>query len=120
MKRLTLEADDENNEYMNFTDKSNPEYESLNRELKLQLELNIGKLPEKYRVIFIMREVEKLNVTETARILDISESNVKARLSRAKDQLRNSLMEIYPMGEVYQFNLVRCDKIVENVLSRIA
>jgi RNA polymerase sigma-70 factor (ECF subfamily) len=119
IKKLTLNADDENNEYMNFTDKSNPEYESLNRELKLQLELNIGRLPEKYRVIFIMREVEKLNVTETARILDISESNVKARLSRAKDQLRNSLMEIYPMGEVYQFNLVRCDKIVENVLARI-
>jgi RNA polymerase sigma factor (sigma-70 family) len=119
LKRLTLSGESENNEYMNFTDKTNPEYESLNKELKLQLEKSIAQLPEKYRVIFIMREVEKLNVEETSGILEISESNVKARLSRAKDMLRSSLMEIYPMGEVYPFNLIRCEKIVANVLSRI-
>jgi RNA polymerase sigma factor (sigma-70 family) len=118
--RATLiDNNEENNEIMNLTDKTNPEKESLNKELKRHLEETIAQLPEKYRSIFIMREIEKMSIAETCDALDITESNVKIRLTRAKEMLRNSLMTTYPTGALYEFNLVRCDRIAANVLSRI-
>jgi RNA polymerase sigma-70 factor (ECF subfamily) len=53
-----IDTDEENNEIMNFTDKNNPENQSLHKELKGLLESAIAQLPEKYRAIFIMREIE--------------------------------------------------------------
>ena len=119
-KRMTLlDNNKENTETMNFTDKKNPETESLNKELKGLLETTIARLPEKYRSIFIMREVEKMSVEEACKALHITESNVKIRLNRAKEMLRNSLMNTYPLGSLYDFNLIRCDRITTNVLARI-
>jgi RNA polymerase sigma factor (sigma-70 family) len=113
------DINEENVELMNYTDKNNPEKESLNKELKGFLESTIALLPEKYRVIFIMREVEKMSIEETSRTLELTESNVKVRLNRAKEMLKNSLMDTYPMGALYEFNLIRCDRIAANVLARI-
>jgi RNA polymerase sigma factor (sigma-70 family) len=101
------------------TDMINPEKKVVNKELKTLLEKAISQLPEKYRLVFVMREIENMNVAETTQVLDISETNVKARLSRAKEMLRNSIMAEYPANELLDFNLVRCDRIVQNVLSRI-
>ncbi|MGZ3900862.1 MAG: RNA polymerase sigma factor [Bacteroidia bacterium] len=120
MKRETLlDNSEEQMKTMNLTDKKSPETESLNKELKGLLEINIAQLPEKYRAVFIMREVEKMSIDETAESLEISDSNVKVRLNRAKEMLRAALMNTYPIGEVFEFNLVRCDKIAKNVLARI-
>jgi RNA polymerase sigma factor (sigma-70 family) len=120
LKRLTLtDTNEENTETMNYTDHSNPETQSLNKELKGLLETTIAQLPEKYRSIFIMREVEKMSVAETCEALEISESNVKVRLNRAKEMLRNALMDTYPAGSLFEFNLVRCNRIAANVLARI-
>ncbi|MGZ3920887.1 MAG: RNA polymerase sigma factor, partial [Bacteroidia bacterium] len=110
MKRETLlDNSEEQMKTMNLTDKKSPETESLNKELKGLLEINIAQLPEKYRAVFIMREVEKMSIDETAESLEISDSNVKVRLNRAKEMLRAALMNTYPIGEVFEFNLVRCD-----------
>ncbi len=100
-------------------DMINPEKKVVNNELKALLENAISMLPEKYRLVFVMREVENMSVSETTQALDITETNVKARLSRAKEMLRNSLMTQYPANELLDFNLVRCDRIVKNVLARI-
>lgn len=120
MNRLTLiDHNEENKETMNLTDNQNPETESLNKELKQLLESYIEQLPEKYRLVFIMREIEKINVEETSEVLNISQSNVKVRLNRAKEMLRNSLIKNYSLASVFEFNLVRCNRIAANVLSRI-
>jgi RNA polymerase sigma-70 factor (ECF subfamily) len=113
-----FDINEENSELMNIQH-IDPEKQSLNRELKELLETAILQLPEKYRFIFIMREVEKMSTEETSAVLDLSESNVKVRLSRAKEMLRNTLMSTYPAGELYEFNLIRCERIATNVLSRI-
>ena len=55
------------------------------------LDKAIGKLPEHYRVVFIMRDVEEMSTRDTASILGLSEANVKVRLMRARIQLRNEL-----------------------------
>lgn len=88
-------------------------------ELKKALEQAIQNLPEKYRAVFILREIENMSINETKECLDISETNVKVRLNRAKSMLRNSLSDIYRSGNVFEFHLSRCDRMVENVMSRI-
>ncbi|HYD20087.1 MAG TPA: RNA polymerase sigma factor [Flavipsychrobacter sp.] len=89
-----------------------------NKELSGILEAAIAELPEKYRLVFIMREIEDLSVKETSEALNIEESNVKVRLNRAKGMLRNNLGG-YVKDNVYSFHLYRCDKIVEYVMGRI-
>ena len=91
----------------------------LNAELKKILEDAILQLPEKYRTVFIMRELEDMNVAETVACLKISEANVKVRLNRAKVLLRNLLTRIYKKEELFHFHLTRCDSMVKNVLQQI-
>jgi RNA polymerase sigma factor (sigma-70 family) len=101
-------------------DSSNPAQALIRKELKKNLESCIRSLPDRYRMVYMMREVEKLSVAETSACLNISEVNVKTRLNRAKEKLRNSLSEIYNEMEVFEFHLSRCNRIVENVLRSIS
>lgn len=61
------------------------------RELRDALTKALESLPEKYREILILRDVNHLSITETAQILGLSEANVKTRLSRARLQMRDAL-----------------------------
>ena len=91
----------------------------LNRELAHLLEKSIEQLPEDYRNVFVLREVEGMHVNETAEILDITDVNVKVRLNRAKAMLRKEIQKYYSSTSIYEFNLVYCDKIVNTVFERI-
>jgi RNA polymerase sigma factor (sigma-70 family) len=92
----------------------------MNKELQNILDQVLNQLPEKYRLVFIMREIENMSIFETMDSLNISESNVKVRLNRAKEMLRNSLTTYYKTEDIYSFHLSRCDKIVFNVMTYIA
>ncbi len=120
-KRSVPVQEDMNNEiYQQLTtDTETPMKKLLNSELKTVLQQAILALPEKYRTVFIMREMENMNVAETQECLDISEVNVKVRLNRAKALLRNSLHDYYKKEEILHFHLSRCDKIVERVMQKI-
>jgi RNA polymerase sigma-70 factor (ECF subfamily) len=61
------------------------------RELREALKNALESLPEKYRTILILRDVNHLSITETAQVLGLSEANVKTRLSRARLQMRDVL-----------------------------
>lgn len=102
-----------------ITDKQTPVMTVLNSELKVILEDAIRQLPEKYRIVFIMREIEDMNVSETRECLDISEANVKVRLNRAKSLLRNALSKFYKKEDLFHFHLSRCDRVVDHVMARI-
>ena len=91
----------------------------VNTELKAALEMAIRQLPEKYRTVFIMREIEGMNITETQKCLDLSEVNVKVRLNRAKAMLQNSLSAFYKKDELLHFHLSRCNKVTEYVMKQI-
>jgi RNA polymerase sigma factor (sigma-70 family) len=90
----------------------------VNKELSGVLENAIGQLPDKYRLVFVLREIEEMSVRDTSEALDIEEANVKTRLNRAKSMLRDSLSG-YMKDNIYAFNLVRCDRIVNNVLAHL-
>ncbi|MGE5402519.1 MAG: RNA polymerase sigma factor [Ignavibacteriales bacterium] len=101
------------------TNMENPYTSTLNNELKDILEKAVDELPEKYRAVFIMREIEDMSVSETSKSLNITEANVKVRLNRAKNILRESLSQYYHYKDIYNFNLIRCDRIVANVFNKI-
>src|SRR6478672_3250794 len=61
------------------------------KELRRALAKALDSLPEKYRTILILRDVQQLTITETAQVLGLSEANVKTRLCRARLQMRDAL-----------------------------
>ncbi|MCD4653890.1 sigma-70 family RNA polymerase sigma factor, partial [bacterium] len=67
---------------------------TLNDELRSVLDEAISKLPDSYRLVFIMRDMEGMSGDEASKALDISNTNVKVRLHRARVFLRNEL-DIY-------------------------
>lgn len=68
-----------------------PEEMVHKQEVQRLLEEALSKVEEKYRMVFLLRDVEGLSVRETARALGISEANTKVRLLRARLQLRELL-----------------------------
>jgi RNA polymerase sigma-70 factor (ECF subfamily) len=61
------------------------------RELRKALTAALQSLPQKYRTVLILRDIQQMSIAETARVLGISEPNVKTRLSRARLQMRDAL-----------------------------
>ncbi len=118
-----LDALPMNGESMSILKSSGPSPEdgtaaSQAREL---LETAIERLPETYRTIVVMREVEEMSVADTAASLGVTEAVVKTRLHRAHAMLRK---ELYARAkgratDLYQFHAVRCDRVVKNVFERI-
>lgn len=110
-----------------FIEKNNPMFHNqvntgktiLNKELGHVLENALSNIPEDYRLVFSLRELNGLNVAETSEAANISETNVKARLSRAKTMLRAEIEKMYSPEDIYEFNLVYCDPMVHRVMSII-
>ncbi len=98
-----------------------PEQQASNAELKALLEAAVESLPEAYRIVFVLREVEGLSTAETAECLDVTEETVKTRLHRGRAVLREELFQRAGIATSYafEFHLSRCDRIVAAVLERI-
>jgi RNA polymerase sigma-70 factor (ECF subfamily) len=103
----------------NSTDMKVPDRLLLNKELGKALEQALVHLPEKYRTVFVMREMEDMSIADTMDALSISESNVKVRLNRAKTMLKDNLSAFYKNDVVYNFHLSRCDRVANNILAAI-
>jgi RNA polymerase sigma-70 factor (ECF subfamily) len=91
----------------------------LNRELNHVLESVLEEIPLDYKMVFSLREITGLNVAETAEILNITETNVKVRLNRAKNLIRSKIEKVYSPADVFEFNLIYCDAIVSRVMNKI-
>jgi RNA polymerase sigma-70 factor (ECF subfamily) len=72
-----------------------PEEDLLSAESKKHLDVAIRRLPEKLRVVFILRDIEGLSIRETSEALDLTETAVKTRLLRARLNLREQLSSYY-------------------------
>lgn len=106
-----------------------PMFSEHNNDTELKVEKNemagiieraLIKIPYDYRMTFSLREINGMSVHETAEIMNVSESNVKVRLNRAKKMLREIIAKSYKNTEIFEFNLIYCDAIVENVMKRIS
>ncbi|QAA81990.1 sigma-70 family RNA polymerase sigma factor [Aequorivita sp. H23M31] len=83
-----------------------------NDELKEILEAAIHRIPESYRLVFTLRELNGMSVRETSQALKITEGNVKTRLSRSKSMLKEEIKKTYSPEEIFEFDLIYCDKLV--------
>ena len=84
-----------------------PEEDFATDEVQSELERAIQKLPEKYKSVFVLRELEELSTQETAVALDLTPSTVKVRLHRARLQLREQLTPYFT--EMAQVSLEEVD-----------
>ncbi len=86
-----VDVDEENlpRELMDWS--ATPEEMLLSHETRTQMDAALARLPETLRAVFVLRDIEGLNVEETARVLEISQANVKTRLHRARLALREAL-----------------------------
>ena len=99
----------------------NPEQQASTSQIRGLLEEAVEQLPEAYRAVFMLRDVEEMNTIETATVLDLTEENVKVRLHRARALLRKSLFAKAGVErkEAFSFHATRCDRVVKNVFDRI-
>ena len=102
-----------------FQHEDNNENNLINKELKHVIENALQNIPPNYRIVFTLRELGGFSVSETAATLDILESNVKIRLNRGKLMLRAQIEKMYTPEEIYEFNLVHCDRMIKNVMTKI-
>jgi RNA polymerase sigma-70 factor (ECF subfamily) len=98
-----------------------PSDAALRGEVRKVLERRIDELPEAFRTVFVMRDVEDLSARETAEALGIPEATVRTRLFRARALLREALDRDVDRarGGVFGFDGARCDRIVAAVLRRL-
>ena len=97
------------------------EEQAVVRELAAIVEGAIDALPEMYRTVLVLREVEGMSTSDTAQALGVSEEVVKTRLHRAKRQVRDALDERVGAAHVHAFPFrdTRCNRVVDAVMERL-
>jgi RNA polymerase sigma-70 factor (ECF subfamily) len=99
-----------------------PERQAYAHELHRLLEQAVDALPETYRCVFMLRDIEGLSTSETGEGLGLGEEAVKTRLHRARAMIRREVTA--RIGAVapgaFQFHAPRCDRVVAAVLARLA
>jgi len=98
----------------------NPQEKMAQKEATQLLENAIDQLELKYRTVYLMKEVEGLSLKEIATALDLSLANVKIRVHRSKEMLKETLFKLSNTNNIFEFGFSRCDRITENVMTQIA
>ncbi len=101
------------------TNNMNPEKQTIKTETRALVEQAVDRLPEKYRVVFVLQQVEGLSNPEIAACLKLTDSNVKVRLHRAKNLLKEELFKTTHDASIFEFGNHKCDLMVEKVMKCI-
>jgi RNA polymerase sigma-70 factor (ECF subfamily) len=107
--------------FPNAAASDDPEKSMAQREIQHVVEHAIDELPEAFRIVFITRVIEGMNVEETAEILGLKPETVKTRLHRARTMLRDNVeKKIGPVVmEAFPFAGKRCERLTDAVLKRL-
>ena len=103
------------------SDTPDPEEQASHSELRDVMEREVAALPDAFRMVVVLRDVEGLSTSETATTLGISEDLVKQRLHRARNLLRENLYQRagVTLASLFAFGNARCDRVVAAVMARI-
>lgn len=98
-----------------------PAAAATREQIRKLVEQAIDELPEPFRIVFVMREIEECTVEETAASLDLRPETVKTRLHRARRQLRAVLHDTLAatLTDAFPFLGLRCDRMTDEVLKRL-
>jgi RNA polymerase sigma-70 factor (ECF subfamily) len=98
-----------------------PEQHVSNSEIAAILEEAIDRLPYDYRQVFVLRTIEGLDTTETAKVLALGEDAVRQRLHRAREMLQADIQgQVGSAHLAFGFLGRRCNRVVANVLRRLS
>jgi RNA polymerase sigma-70 factor (ECF subfamily) len=98
-----------------------PEDEAARGEMARIVGVAIDGLPEESRLVIALRDIQGLSTRETAATLELTETNVKVRLHRARRELRQVIERRLgsEIRNVYSFHLARCNRVVLKVFNRL-
>ena len=100
----------------------NPEQEAGRRQARELVEKALLSLQADYRIVIVLRDIEQMSTAEAAEVLDISQENLKVRLSRARAVFREQLCHLVgpEAKHAFVFEAPRCDQVVKAVFERIS
>ena len=100
------------------SERDSPEQQAMDVEMRLVLDRAIDALPEDFRLVFVLREVEQMSGAEAADVLGVPEQTIKTRLFGARQRLRETVLGTIDtsVDSAYEFHLKRCDRVVNAVL----
>jgi RNA polymerase sigma-70 factor (ECF subfamily) len=102
------------------TEATAPAVDSVNlREMKTLLEQAIAALPQNYRAVYVLREVQQLSTAETAACLGLTLDTVKVQLHRARERLKAELLKTAAGAELFAYAAEYCDPMTARVLRAI-
>ncbi|HEY9156234.1 MAG TPA: sigma-70 family RNA polymerase sigma factor [Opitutaceae bacterium] len=89
------------------------------KDMKAVLEQATREIPEKYRTVYILREVEQLSTEQTAELLQMSEANVKVALHRARQMIKTRLLANVAADELFPYPAKYCNGMTARVMKAI-
>lgn len=100
---------------------SDPEKDSARAEIRRLVEQAVDRLPEAFRAVFVMRDIEDMSIDETADHLGIPAATVKTRLHRARKLIRGELEESLSsaLAGSFPFAGARCAQMTDVVFARL-
>lgn len=113
--------DDYRETMMRGSDAETPDAAVAREQIRKLLEKAVGDLPEPFRAVFVLREIEGLSGEETSEILDVPVATVKTRLFRGRQQLRQMLAPELStaLSGTFPFAGTDCAALTERVLSAL-
>ena len=100
---------------------ADPEHQAARGEVRQLVERAVDALPEAFRTVFMMRDIEEMSVEETSTLLGIKPETVKTRLHRARRLLRDRLEDTLAAAlvDTFPFDGARCAAMTERVMKRL-
>jgi RNA polymerase sigma-70 factor (ECF subfamily) len=103
------------------TDGRTPEQEAHSRQMVSMVERALDGLPQMYRTVLVLRELEGLSTGEVADVLGISEDAVKTRVHRARALLHDGVQAgSVDLADAFSFGGARCDRVTAAVLTALS
>jgi RNA polymerase sigma-70 factor (ECF subfamily) len=103
------------------TGEGDPERSAARLQIRKFLERAIADLPETFRTVLMIRDVDGASTEQTAQILNVGEETVRTRLHRARRMLRATLGEqmASALKDVFPFDAPRCERLTKSLLHRL-
>lgn len=98
-----------------------PEFQMLRAELAKAIEAAIARLPEEFRTVLVLRDIEDMSVEETAEALDIVAATVKTRHLRARRRLRQEIDPDFRavLAETLRFDGSHCEAMTARAIAAL-
>ena len=97
----------------------NIERNTIYKESAALIENAIDGLPDNYKIVYVLKQVSGMEIAEISTVLDVSEREVRARLLKAQEIIKDMLLGMTTKEGVFEFGDYRGDRLFKKVMNRI-